>query len=62
LKFPFTVTAQIRYQSTPGRCTIHQIDEDHIRVDFDAPQFGVAPGQAIVAYDEDRVIGGGWIL
>lgn len=27
-----------------------------------APQFGIAPGQACVFYDGDRVLGGGWIL
>ncbi len=30
-------------------------------VQFDAPQYGVAPGQACVAYDGSRVLGGGWI-
>ena len=28
---------------------------------LDAPAFGVAPGQAAVFYDADRVMGGGWI-
>jgi tRNA-specific 2-thiouridylase len=28
---------------------------------FDAPEFGVSPGQAAVLYDGDRVLGGGWI-
>ncbi|WP_375397551.1 tRNA 2-thiouridine(34) synthase MnmA [uncultured Sphingomonas sp.] len=31
------------------------------RVVFDAPEYGVAPGQAAVLYDGDRVLGGGWI-
>ncbi|MBX3560394.1 MAG: tRNA 2-thiouridine(34) synthase MnmA [Sphingomonas sp.] len=31
------------------------------RVLFDAPEYGVAPGQAAVIYDGDRVLGGGWI-
>jgi len=30
-------------------------------VRFDRPEYGVAPGQACVAYDGDRVLGGGWI-
>ncbi len=30
-------------------------------VHFDAPEYGVAPGQAAVLYDGDRVLGGGWI-
>jgi tRNA-specific 2-thiouridylase len=28
---------------------------------LDAPEFGIAPGQACVAYDGSRVLGGGWI-
>jgi tRNA-specific 2-thiouridylase len=31
------------------------------RLVFDAPEYGVAPGQAAVLYDGDRVLGGGWI-
>ena len=31
------------------------------RLVFDAPDYGVAPGQAAVLYDGDRVLGGGWI-
>ena len=30
-------------------------------MDFDDPCFGVAPGQAVVCYEKDRVLGGGWI-
>jgi len=32
-----------------------------VQVDFVEPQKGVTPGQAAVFYDDDRVIGGGWI-
>jgi tRNA-specific 2-thiouridylase len=28
---------------------------------FDGQEYGVAPGQAAVLYDGDRVLGGGWI-
>jgi len=35
--------------------------EDAMEVVFDEPQFAVAPGQAAVCYDGDRVLGGGWI-
>lgn len=54
-------TAQIRYQHTPAECHVARFGEDHIRVTFDKPQYGVAPGQAVVLYDGDRVLGGGWI-
>jgi len=30
-------------------------------VKFDQPCYGVAPGQAVVCYQGDRVLGGGWI-
>jgi tRNA-specific 2-thiouridylase len=36
-----------------------RVDGDEVR--FDTPEYGVAPGQAAVLYDGDRVIGGGWI-
>ena len=32
-----------------------------MHVQFAEPQFGVTPGQAVVLYDGDRVLGGGWI-
>jgi tRNA-specific 2-thiouridylase len=57
----FECAAQIRYQHTPGRCHVERLDGNRIRVEFDEPQFGVAPGQAVVLYDGDRVLGGGWI-
>ncbi|WP_146509907.1 tRNA 2-thiouridine(34) synthase MnmA [Thalassoglobus neptunius] len=61
LEFPLRATAQIRYQHTPGECLVELEEDDRIRVEFDQPQFGVAPGQALVIYDNDRVLGGGWI-
>jgi tRNA-uridine 2-sulfurtransferase len=58
----FRCTAQIRYQHPPAECTVRQTDENRITVTFDEPQHGVAPGQALVLYDNDRVLGGGWIV
>ncbi|MBX3436601.1 MAG: tRNA 2-thiouridine(34) synthase MnmA [Planctomycetaceae bacterium] len=57
----FRCTAQIRYQHTPAACDVELTGDDELRVDFDTPQSGVAPGQAVVFYDSDRVLGGGWI-
>lgn len=54
--------AQIRYQHKEADCTVHILDEDRFRVTFDNPEYGVAPGQAVVLYDQDRVLGGGWIM
>jgi tRNA-specific 2-thiouridylase len=56
--------AQIRYNAPAAPATMERLDGDRLRVKFDEPQFGVAPGQAVVCYDADsdeRVLGGGWI-
>ena len=34
---------------------------DRLSVSFDTPQRSVTPGQALVLYDGDEVLGGGWI-
>lgn len=57
----FRATAQIRSQHVPGACTVSRETAEGFQVVFDEPQFGVAPGQAVVLYDDDRVLGGGWI-
>lgn len=57
----FRCTAQIRYQHRPAACTVRRLANDQVEVHFDEPQHGVAPGQAFVCYDGDRVLGGGWI-
>ncbi len=56
-----TLTAQIRYQHTPASCQVELLDHDRMRVTFDEPQYGIAPGQAVVLYDQARTLGGGWI-
>lgn len=56
------VLAKIRYRHEPTPANIRLLDEDRVEVEFDEPQFGVAPGQAVVFYENDRVLGGGWIL
>lgn len=58
---PLHCQAQIRYNAHAVPATIWPLAENRLRVRFDAPVTGVAPGQAVVCYDEDRVLGGGWI-
>lgn len=58
---PFRCTAKIRYRHTPTPATATLTSDDRLHVAFEEPQFGVAPGQAVVLYDGDRVLGGGWI-
>ena len=57
----FACHAQIRSQHPAAAAEVEVLDEDRVRVYFTEPQFGVAPGQAVVLYDGDRVLGGGWI-
>ena len=58
----FRCLAQIRYRHQAASCSVMVTDGDRFDVEFDEPQFGVAPGQAVVLYETDRVLGGGWIL
>ena len=57
----FACHAQIRSQHPAAAAEVEVLDEDRVRVYFAEPQFGIAPGQAVVLYDGDRVLGGGWI-
>jgi tRNA-specific 2-thiouridylase len=57
----FECLAQIRYQHTAAAAHVEKLSTDHVKVTFTEPQFGVAPGQALVLYEADRVLGGGWI-
>jgi tRNA-specific 2-thiouridylase len=55
------VTAQIRHRHTPAAATVSAVDDARAAVVFDAPQIAITPGQAVVFYDGDVVVGGGWI-
>lgn len=58
---PITVTAKARYNQPPQRAVIYPGDNGTVRVVFDQPQRALTPGQAVVFYDGDLVIGGGTI-
>ncbi|MEX0728253.1 MAG: tRNA 2-thiouridine(34) synthase MnmA [Planctomycetaceae bacterium] len=57
----FRCHAQIRYRHTAAAAEATIIGDDELHVVFDEPQSGVTPGQAIVLYDGEMVLGGGWI-
>jgi len=57
----FPCHVKIRYNSRLVPAEVTLAGDDRFGVQFAAPQFGVAPGQAAVCYDGDRVLGGGWI-
>jgi len=52
---------KIRYRSRPRDATVEILPENRFHVRFEEPSYGVAPGQAAVCYDGERVLGGGWI-
>lgn len=59
---PREVTAKIRYNHAGEKCVIERAGEDRIRVTFKQPVRAITPGQAVVFYEEDYVLGGGTIL
>ena len=57
----FNGTCSIRYRQQPVPCVAQLHDDGRLQVDFITPQQAVTPGQAVVLYDGDKVVGGGWI-
>jgi len=54
-------TAKIRYRHAGVPASVVAEDDGNARIEFAEPQSAVTPGQAVVFYDGDRVLGGGWI-
>jgi tRNA-specific 2-thiouridylase len=57
----FRAHVKIRYRSRPAVATVEIVPGNRFCVCFDEPCRGIAPGQAAVCYQHDRVLGGGWI-
>ncbi len=58
---PVRLQAKTRYRQPAQDAVVEQIAPDRIRVTFDRPQRAITPGQAVVLYDGDVVVGGGSI-
>jgi tRNA-specific 2-thiouridylase len=58
---PFAVQAKIRSRHLPAAAWVHPVGEREARVVFEEPQSALTPGQAVVFYQGDVVLGGGWI-
>ena len=58
---PFSALAQQRYKATAAPARVEPLGADEARVTFDTPQRAPTPGQGLVLYDGDRVLGGGLI-
>ena len=59
---PIRCRARVRYRHTEQPATVYPLPDGKARVEFDAPQRAITPGQTVVLYDDDTVIGGGTIL
>ena len=58
---PIEVTAKARYNQAPQPATVYPEENGFARVVFHQPQRALTPGQAVVLYDGDLVVGGGTI-
>lgn len=62
LDAPIRAQVKVRYQARPAPALLTPLETGRIRVDFDEAQRSVTPGQAVVFYDGDLVLGGGVIV
>jgi len=65
-KEPFEATVQIRYNHRGAEGTVKPIrnrqgQADSVEIEFTEPAAAIAPGQAAVFYQNDVLLGGGWI-
>ena len=58
---PIRAFARTRYHQQEAACTVYPLPGDEVRIVFDEPQRAITPGQAVVLYHEDMVLGGGTI-
>ncbi len=61
LETPLRLEAKVRYSAKPAPCVAVQTDEDTLHICFDEAQRAICPGQSVVLYEGDTVIGGGVI-
>ena len=58
---PLGCAAAIRYRDPGSPAEVRPLAEGGVRVEFAQPRRAIAPGQAVVFYQDQRVLGGGWI-
>ncbi len=58
---PLRCTAKIRYRHEAAAAAVTPLADGKVRVDFAEPQSAITPGQAVVFYDGERLLGGAWI-
>jgi tRNA-specific 2-thiouridylase len=62
LNEPVPLKARIRYRHSEAEALVTPGEAGRVRVDFSKPQRAITPGQSVVFYDDDSVVGGGLIL
>lgn len=62
LEEPMNVMAKIRYAAKEAKAIIYPLEGDKIKVEFEEPQRAITPGQSVVFYIDDIVLGGGKIV
>jgi tRNA-specific 2-thiouridylase len=62
LSAPVEVTAKIRYNHPGAAATLTPLGQGRAKVKLHEPQRAITPGQAAVFYQDDLVVGGGWII
>ena len=60
LKEPIRCKAKVRYRAKEAECMVYP-DKDGVKVIFENAQRAITPGQSVVFYDEEIVLGGGKI-
>ncbi len=55
------ILAKIRFRNKKEKASLHIIDEDKVKIIFENALCAIAPGQSVVFYDDDIIIGGGII-
>lgn len=58
----FFAKARIRYRHNEAEATVEVLSNERVRVLFEQPQPSITPGQAVVFYQGEEVLGGGWIV
>ena len=56
------MTARVRYHQREQAASVTVLEDGRVQLLFDEPQRAITPGQAVVLYDSDTVLGGGTIV
>ena len=62
LEKEMSVKGKIRYSHKESDCIIRIVNDDLLECEFKEPQRAITPGQAVVFYQDDYIIGGGTII